>query len=319
VDKIKLKLPQTLRNQNVAVYHNPCADGTAAAWVAQRFFNHKGMTVHLYPTDYDAAPIDAENCTIYLLDFSYKPEVMDALAAKENRVIVIDHHHDAIQALRDHGINWSKGATHPYDSNSLLTQQPDISLLDESRSGAVLAWDYFFPDKSMPLILEYVQDRDLFTNGLEFTSEISWAIKACGGDPALFDQLVGLTSYELLARGRGVYETMMFLADQCVETAHILRLQIGRELINFVAVSAPGILSTDVCRKAMEKHGTPNALSYFVLPSGDIKVSIRSNDKSAVNIAKALDGNGHPNAAGFYISPAELAVALTRGARYAKN
>ena len=40
------------------------------------------------------------------------------------------------------------------------------SVFDMQKSGAMLAWDYFFPAQEAPEIVRYVQDRDIWTKAL---------------------------------------------------------------------------------------------------------------------------------------------------------
>lgn len=47
---------------------------------------------------------------------------------------------------------------------------------DNNRSGALLAWDHFFPDSPPPQTLLYIQDRDLWKWELPHSKQISNAL-----------------------------------------------------------------------------------------------------------------------------------------------
>ena len=67
-------------------------------------------------------------------------------------VIVIDHHKTAMQSLE--GLS------------DAITKRFDMQ-----ECGATLAWKTFFPKEPVPVLLQYVRDRDLWLKELPLTEE----------------------------------------------------------------------------------------------------------------------------------------------------
>lgn len=60
--------------KNIVIYHANCADGFGAAWC---FWNKFGDTWDYHPGVYGAEPPDVTGRSVYLVDFSYKREVVE--------------------------------------------------------------------------------------------------------------------------------------------------------------------------------------------------------------------------------------------------
>lgn len=129
------------------LYHANCMDGFTAAWIAEGNLSQV-MDTYSRPVQYNTEPpwddID-EQTQVYILDFSYKPEVLRDIASNSAGVVLLDHHKSALQELA--------GFKHPKVT----------LLLDPARSGAGLSWAFFNADATtMPELVLYVQDRDLW-------------------------------------------------------------------------------------------------------------------------------------------------------------
>lgn len=124
-------------NKNVVVfYHAGCPDGFSGAWVARKKFGEKADYIELH---FDES-IQLDNKEIYFIDIVPKLEVLEDVIGRNKSVVAIDHHKS---------------------NESTITLLKDFKF-DITRSGAVLAWEYFFPGKPMPLLLSYVQDVDIW-------------------------------------------------------------------------------------------------------------------------------------------------------------
>ena len=122
----------------VTVLYHSDADGFASAYAAWRVYQD---TATYIPVQYNQPVPEIPEGTTHLLivDFSYDRETCDALAAKY-ALLVIDHHKSAEENLR--GSNYA--------------------IFSMNKSGCALTWEYFHKRESMPAILAYVQDRDLW-------------------------------------------------------------------------------------------------------------------------------------------------------------
>src|ERR1700755_107865 len=140
------------------VYHGHCPDGFTAAWAAHRALKKPDLEPELYVGEYGAEPpYDlARNRDVYVVDFSYKRPQLEQLRAAARNLLVLDHHKTAQADLE--GL--------------------DYCVFDMNRSGAGITWDYFFGDFSpRALIVDYVEDRDLWRFKLPHSEEISLRIR----------------------------------------------------------------------------------------------------------------------------------------------
>lgn len=127
----------------LCIYHGHCDDGFAAAWVvrcAAPFFDfHAG--VHQQP------PPDVTDRHVLLVDFSYRRPVLLEMAAKARSIVILDHHKTAAEDLAGFPApppfaEWQR------DHIPVIQHTNDVervsALFDMTRSGAGLAWDFFF-------------------------------------------------------------------------------------------------------------------------------------------------------------------------------
>ena len=140
------------------IYHKSCMDGAAAALAA--WFKFQENARYWFATYGDEPPPLAEltGRDVYVLDFSYPRETLEAIAKVASRLVVLDHHKTAEENL----------AGLPY------------AHFDMEKSGAVMAWEFFHPDKPLPEMFRYVQDRDLWLWQLPKSAEVSAFLGSAG-------------------------------------------------------------------------------------------------------------------------------------------
>ena len=126
--------------KSYVLYHANCFDGMGAAYAAWTQLGD--VNVEYIPVQYGSPPPETEaGSNVYIVDFSYSKGTLDEIKGKSAHMIVLDHHKTAAEDLDGY-----PGA-----------------IFDMKRSGAMLAWDYFHPGVHAPLLLDYIQDRDLWT------------------------------------------------------------------------------------------------------------------------------------------------------------
>jgi oligoribonuclease NrnB/cAMP/cGMP phosphodiesterase (DHH superfamily) len=222
---------------------------------------------------YGDTPPDVAGLDVAIVDFSYPRETLLEMQAKAKSLIVIDHHQTAQDAL----------------------QGLDFCIFDMSKSGAVLAWEYFHHDKPLPKLMAYVQDRDLWRWELPFSQEVSAALRSykpflSEWERFLDDQsLAGLIS-EGAAIVRYQNQQMDLVLSQPVET-----VEIG-------GYTVPCVNATHMISELGNElaKGQPFAALYFDTPDKRV-FSLRSTDDGidVAEIARMYGGGGHRNAAGF--------------------
>ena len=128
--------------EKLCIYHGNCLDGFAAAWSVR---NALGDTVEFFKGIHQKSPPVVDGRDVILVDFSYKKEVLDIMLETAASITILDHHVSAEQDLRE-----------------LLTSGKLNGLFDMHRSGAMLAWQWFNPGKQAPVLIEHMQDRELW-------------------------------------------------------------------------------------------------------------------------------------------------------------
>jgi len=261
----------------VVIYHKNCPDGFGAAWAAWKKFGHKAEYIgeeHGKPEKKNLRGKD-----VYMVDFSYKKPVVDAMLKEVKSLTIIDHHVSAekvVKSLKNHS----------YAVN---------------RSGAALSWRYFHPGKKIPKLLLHVEDVDLWRFNLHNTREIICDLELYDFDFKVWDKLVkeietptGLKKH--VFSGAVIMKYKRVLMDEALQKSDKAMFAGHKAMVAnsiFLSSEIGNVLVTsgaDIGIVYSERHGTR-------------RVSLRSK-KGGVDVAKIAEkfgGGGHRAAAGFSI------------------
>jgi oligoribonuclease NrnB/cAMP/cGMP phosphodiesterase (DHH superfamily) len=249
------------------ISHKNCLDGSAAAAVVKRRYPDAEVVFK----NYGEPPPDVIGRDLYIVDFSFPVEVMRELKEKAKEVTWIDHHKTALEVREQLG--WGK--------------------LAMEECGATLTW-YELGVGSMPPILPYIKDRDLWQWQLPDSKEISEALKEkyLGQDAPPFD--LQQDPKALIARGRQLLAEMRSrVAANCTKIRTISLDGYKVAAINCMSdISETGDL-------AVQKLGYSIAMMYWHNGFHWI-YSLRGKDVDVSAIAKKRGGGGHTLAAGFH-------------------
>lgn len=266
-------------SETLVIYHGDCLDGLGAAWSA---FCKLGHQVRYIPARYgDELPDFEPGAVLYILDFSYSPQLLVDASAKAGRIILIDHHMTAMEQCNDFF------SARPVPENLSVN-------FDLSRSGCILTWQYFFHDLKPPQILLHIEDRDLWRFKLDGTREITSALYE--RTPITFAEIGALDLAELLAVGRIQVKQFTNMVQRLAKSAHNVSVagQIG------LAVNAPSLFSSDLGHVLAEKSGTFGMTYQYDGRKQQWNFSLRSiGDYDVGHLAQSFGGGGHRNAAGF--------------------
>lgn len=261
----------------VCIYHAFCADGFGAAYAVWKAL---GDDVEYIPASYGQEPPDVTGKFVIMVDFSYKRPVLLEMAAQADNILIIDHHDSAEKELVD---------------------LPDNvrTVFDMSKSGAVLAWEFFHSSWTVPYLLLLVQDRDLWQWKLPETKEVSAALFASEWTFEAWDGYV--TRWDALRDGGAMLVQKQEKDVQAICDANEHWVDVCGYVVP--AVNCLWMHASDVGHEMCNRHpeGAPFSVSWFF--NGDkVKVSLRSNGKiNCGDIASQYGGGGHPTAAGFHI------------------
>ena len=278
------------------IYHDNCADGFGAAWAAYKKFGADGA--EYLPMGYNDPrvklednkldfPVPIANRDVYILDFSFSPEIINAMRAEANSVTWIDHHKTAFEA---YNFNPAK-SIHLHDSE--LNRE---IILDPNKSGCVLAWEHFHPNAPTPYALQLIQDRDLWKWELPRTRDFATALRS---EPFTFDHFdrAYMEWSKLISQGAAMNRLFdQQLAD--ITKKHMV-VMINGHLGH--AVNCTPQFASEGGNILAKKSGT-FGMTWCVGDNGMANISLRSiGDYDVSAIAKTFGGGGHRNAAGFKI------------------
>ena len=278
----------------LVITHKNCNDGTGTAEVIKyhSILNYKREPSIMYLThdsfDFKDVIEACKDKVVYVGDFSFTKDELEELSKVTKSIIVIDHHLSAFESIGD----------------------LDYVHIDLEKSGARLAWEFFFPlTVKAPFIIALIEDRDLwnFFYGKEDTNALVLALKSekdlnfknlIEDDDAVIDLIKKYSSVleyienEDLKYSKKVDDFMFFRTS-------------------FVGINT-NLPSSNILNLASREHGKP-ALSYNIEKINNInniKISMRNHDESVdvSRICKLLGGGGHAKAAGATFNVESLAL-----------
>jgi oligoribonuclease NrnB/cAMP/cGMP phosphodiesterase (DHH superfamily) len=220
---------------------------------------------------------------LYILDFSFPAHVLSTLAVKYNSITLIDHHKTAIEQLTDANLG----------SNVNI-------ILNSEYSGAYLAWRHFNPYEGVPLLIQYIQDRDLWKFSLPFSKEITSYIYSFPFTFVDYNRLSVTPLDEMKEHGATILRVNQRHCESIVAASTRKFNLIGHEGL---VCNCPGQFASDVGNILAKRTGTFGA-TYYAAENGAHKFSLRSvGDFDVSKLAAEFGGGGHKNAAGFVLKP----------------
>lgn len=275
----------TIGMKNITViYHGDCMDGFGAAWSAYKLFGDEAQYIPGQPGQSPPEGLP-EGSALYLVDIAYPPGVLNHLAAKFDKVVIIDHHET------------TKGWFESYDP----PENVEI-VMDMEHSGAVLAWRYFHKEKKLPKLLAYIEDRDLWKWELQDSEAILLAVDAYPYTFGNMDRLMDDIE-RLKLEGQAILKYRNQMLDLQLKAAHLteFRLENERHVVPAVNCSLRALVS-EACHELLQKF--PDAafvVAYRRGSDGDWYYSLRSRGEFdvAAFAAAYAKGGGHKAAAGM--------------------
>ena len=278
----------------LVVYHGRhCPDGFGAALAAWLFYGDAAEYLaldHGQVQSLQDLP-DLAGRFVYILDFSFGPELLGAIDAAAARLVLLDHHKSAADKLG--GFACRCGVVH----------------FDMAKSGARLAWEFFHPEREVPALLQYVEDRDIWKWEFPDSARFLAALDMEPQDFVRWREIAGFSPEELaqfMARGGAMDAKYRKLAADIASAAQPLVFN-G---IEGLMVNAPGLFHSLVGDLLSAQSGT-FALMWSA-GSGGVKVGLRSQRTfDCIALAESLGGGGHAQACGFKLGVERLPELLS--------
>lgn len=280
----------------LVLYHGrSCPDGYAAALAAWLYYGGRVEMVGLDHGDIKAvSDLPAlEGRAVYILDFSFSPELLQAIDERAAKLVLLDHHKSAAEKLT--GFSCRCGVVH----------------FDMNKSGARLAWEFFHPEVPVPDLVRYVEDRDIWAWQYSESAGYLAALDMEPFDWLRWSEIAAFSPEQLAqftARGQAMDDKFAKLAADIAEGAQEVTFNGQRGLM----VNAPGVFHSLVGELLSKKSGS-FALMWTAGKGGVVKVGLRSQrGYDCIPLAESMGGGGHAQACGFKIS-AERLPALVSG------
>lgn len=271
----------------IMFYHGDCPDGFGAAFA---FYLRYGNFIEYEPVIHKQEPFKGippelfHQRHIWMIDFSLEREDLLIAANLAESLQVIDHH----------------------ISNEEMLKDLDFCYFDQNHSGAVLAWKYCFPDVQVPILLSYIEDRDLWKKKLPFHAEI---LSAIDSHKKTFESWIDLKNKletpegfsSLIKDGEAILKNNEFLKEFIKKQVYYGKIK-GFEV---PIVNTP-FFRSEILHDLAKNY--PFAAAYH-FDGENFIFSLRS-EKNGLNVSEISKqfpgGGGHKNAAGFSISNLEL-------------
>lgn len=276
------------------IYHNNCYDGFTAAFV----FNYLGRSFpneelvfipcnHGEPfpeRDYNK---EVDEC--YILDFSFKRDVILANKDRFKFFLILDHH-----------------ATAQKDLEGL-----DCAIFDMNRSGALITLDYLMNTRNYEVMnlqileklityVKRVSDRDLFQFKLPLTSETYFVQSAHDMTFENWMKIMLMSDEVIQAKGKLIQQYERVFIGKRLEEIYFVHLTDGENNYTIPCVNLSPEFGTNACQAILNKYPEYNYACYHWYGLAKKVWGIRSRAGfDCSKIAKHYGGGGHPQASGW--------------------
>jgi len=326
--------------KTMIIYHAHCIDGITSATVVTKYLTERTDTpaeaIILCSMSYDDSLEELKKSILteevehlFIVDFSFpRADLFDLYELVPiNRIELYDHHASAFRNLmgEDYIVN-------PTSREEFKLEYPETSyeryanikiVLDNDECGASLCWKELMGtgkptvvvreegklvDVSLPTLISYVKDYDLWRFDLPDTKYVNKALKSLTKDVGVYTSL-------LIAFDDPNFESNM-IREGKVLMGHEDKLEdsiisdcvspITINGIQGLAVNAPYAFASNIGHKLALQSKSFGAV-WVQKSDGLVSFSLRSNgDECDVSaLAELMGGGGHKNAAGFTLkSPA---------------
>jgi len=264
----------------IVMYHGDCSDGFGAAWSA---WKKLGDSAQYFPVEPGFPPPEGlkEKDAIYMLDFTYPEEYLKPILRANKRVVGVDHH----------------------KTNAAVIGLASDHLFDLNHSGAVLSWAYFHPKKSIPRLLEYIEDVDLWRFKLKDTDSIFTYASIKKRDFEVWSSMAeDFEDPKTLLGYKDKGDVIIKYRDNLVEGI----IKENSELVELdghktYAVNASHSFASLLGERLFKKD--VHVVARWAYYDGHIHVSLRSDGTVDVSeIAEKFGGGGHKGSAGFRVA-----------------
>lgn len=254
----------------VTVLYHEDLDGVGSAYACWKKYGKEATYI---PVNYGQdVPLIPEGTTdLFIVDFSYPPLTLIHMADKY-KLVVIEH----------------------YERTGKLIKDLPFVIFDPTKSGAVLTWEYLFPDTLVPYQLMFVQDHDLWRHQLPDSEEVVLCLDSYDTNFILWDEF---QHAEPALDGAAIKKYRDNWVIRALKDVRFIQIAEFRVPCVNVRKDIHSIVGNKLCQQYPDAEF---AVTYFDRGDGKREYSLRSvGDFDVSAIAARFGGGGHKNAAGY--------------------
>jgi hypothetical protein len=259
----------------VLITHKGCMDGNGCILACNQAADEAGIErPEVYSAQYGQNPVkpDVKGKNVLIADFSFDRETLLAMEKEANSLVLIDHHESAEKELT--GL--------------------DFCIFDKTHSGAVLTFQFLFPFREVPLMLKYIEDRDIWKWEQSFSKEVNAYLSLYINDISTLKTMYDVSDSEFLlgatTGGKGILEYQASIITKVASKQPAL-VKWGKYEIPCLNTTT---LISEIGNELSKQY--PFVMMYFFTAT-ELVFSFRSSDPS-IDLTKLLVPKGHKHAAG---------------------
>jgi uncharacterized protein len=299
------------------IYHKQCLDGFSSLFVSYLAKTIKKNTI-IYPDvpSTTTTPPNITNKNVLIMDVSYSISIFKNIVQSAKSVLFIDHHISNIEDIVDY-------------IKTLNDPRKVKIIYDKSRCGATLTWKYFFPRKTIPLFLKYIEDNDTgtwkydktkpFIFSLESNYHMSPYLSNLSKWKKILSKLtVGKMIKEgyvmkkyhdnLVNKNAKKYSLELFPSKKIYDRFGNFFIKVGQyKVAVFCGMGSPSV--TSIGNKLLESVDCDFVMVWTLnIDRKEYVISMRSKAVDISEIAKLFGGGGHKLAGAFSFSVNEYSI-----------
>lgn len=318
------------------IYHGGCPDGFTSLWVATKRYGRDNV-VAWYGRYGEPPPADIpDGAEVVIADFSYPRDQLVEFCKRMGTVWVFDHHQTAeadLAGLDDEvenltvvfdmdrsgaGITWDEcfGQANPDHVYAIaggadyLSNRPGgaAGTIEIDSSVMIEGETLWSPQSGRPVLLNFVEARDLWRMELADVAEIGAFIMTLEHDLDVWDEAMKIPRSDLVDRGAGALAQRQQFTRAVMPFSYLGLFQppgMYPTTMPVVNVSYP--IGSETAQALMEHYGHDMAAYYFQRADGTWQYGFRARNGSDCSVlAKAFGGGGHREASGCQGFPEQI-------------
>ncbi len=268
-------------------YHAGCPDGFGAAWSVRGAWGDDARYIARGHED-RVRMGECEDALVAFVDIAPARDELLELAGVAGQIVILDHHVTARDRL----------CSDPTLMNELEAEGHELHF-DLGHSGAVLAWNYFRSGETLPDLLRYVEDQDLWNWAMPDSDAVNAAIASYPREFEVWDRLAAEKIETLVAEGRPILRANRMEVERRLD--HAKPVALGTRRIEAVNASTNRAqIGHRLAQRA--RYGKSWGLVYRVEGAEVFATLYSIGEVDVSKVALEYGGGGHKNAAGFRVS-----------------